>query len=75
MIEIRNDAGLDAVTAEIETMLGKVEPGTPQGDRLEALIAAAEAYEIAHHPIPEPTPEQMAEFLADQETYRHRSAA
>ncbi len=75
MIKITCDAELDATLAEIETMIGKVEPGTSRGDRFDALITAAETYEIAHHPIPEPTPEQMAEFRADQETYRHRSAA
>lgn len=75
MIDIRSDADLALAHAEIEALFCKVEPGTSEGDRFEALIVAAEAYEIAHHPIEPPTPEQMAEFLADQETYRHRSAA
>lgn len=47
-----------AVLAEIERLFGAV-PGTPQGERLEALVTLVEVYEERHYRIPEP---DAAEF-------------
>ena len=41
--------------AEIERLLG-VPAETPEGDKLEALVALVEAYEATHWPIEAPNP-------------------
>ncbi len=43
------------------------EHGTPEGEELDRLSDEVEAYEDEHYPMPEPTPEQIAEFRRDQE--------
>ena len=47
---INTDADCEKALAEIDEIFG-ARPGTPEGDRLEALIALVEAYEDEHHPI------------------------
>ncbi|MDP1736594.1 MAG: hypothetical protein Q8L23_04050 [Caulobacter sp.] len=47
---IENDDDLTAVLAEIRR-LWNAEPGTEDGDRLNALVALTTAYEDRHYPI------------------------
>jgi len=52
---IRNDADLTAALAEIERLWG-AEPGTEDGDKLDALVALTVAYEDRHHAVPKASP-------------------
>jgi HTH-type transcriptional regulator/antitoxin HigA len=51
---IRTNNDYEDALREIERLLD-VEPGTPEGDRLEVLVTLVEAYENKHFAIPEPT--------------------
>jgi HTH-type transcriptional regulator/antitoxin HigA len=51
---IRTNNDYEDALREIERLLD-FEPGTPDGDRLEVLVALVEAYENKHFAIPEPT--------------------
>lgn len=54
---IRSLADLEAVEAEIFALMDAgVEPGTPEGDRLDVLATLAEAYESKAYPIGLPEP-------------------
>jgi len=44
----------NAALAEIDTLMDDAEPGTPDGDRLEELVDAVEAYDEVHYPIERP---------------------
>jgi len=50
--EIRNDEDLQ-IALQHASLLAAGDPnlGTPQGNRLDALVTLVEAYEKAHHPI------------------------
>ena len=50
---IRTNADHEAALREVEKLLDS-QPGSPEGDRMEALVTLIEAYEAQHHPIPEP---------------------
>jgi HTH-type transcriptional regulator/antitoxin HigA len=62
---IKTEADYDAVLAEIDRLMDS-EPDTPEGDRLEVLVALVAAYEDEHHPIGPPTPLAAIEFHMDQ---------
>ena len=44
-------ADYEDTPAELDSMIGHVEPGTPDGNRYELLASMVEAYEEEHHPI------------------------
>ncbi len=62
---IRTDEDLDAALARIEEIF-HAEPGTPEDDELEVLIALVESYENKHYPIGPPDPIGAIEFRMDQ---------
>lgn len=62
---IHNDVDLALALAEIENLWGAV-MGTPEGDRLEVLIALVEAYERAAAPSARPDPRALIRFYLDQ---------
>jgi HTH-type transcriptional regulator/antitoxin HigA len=62
---IRTDAEHEAALREIERLWGAPEQ-TPDGDRLEVLLALVEAYEHARHPIDWPSPIDAIRFRLDQ---------
>jgi HTH-type transcriptional regulator / antitoxin HigA len=64
---IKNRADYEAALAEIEQMMGKVEPDTPEGDKFELLVTLVEAYEDLHFPMGEASdPISLLEFVMEQ---------
>lgn len=59
-----------AAALEEAERLMKVDPklGTPEGERLDELATAIEAYESEHFHFDTPTPEEMAAFRREQES-------
>ena len=52
---------------EIEAgMTAGVQPGTPEGDRLDILMTLVDAYEREHHPIPPAHPIEAIKFRMEQ---------
>ena len=47
---IQNEDGYDAALADVDALMD-AEPGTPEGVRLDVLVALIEAYEARHWPI------------------------
>jgi HTH-type transcriptional regulator / antitoxin HigA len=71
---IKTEADYEATLAELDGMIGHVEPGTPEGNRYELLAALVEAYEEANYPIKAADdPIAMIEFVLDARglTRRH----
>lgn len=53
---------------EIEAgMTAGVQPGTPEGDRLDIIMTLVEAYERERHPIPPPHPIEAIKFRMEQQ--------
>ncbi len=48
---IRNDDDLTAALRDIDT-LWQAQPGSPEADKLDALVALVSAYEDRHYAIP-----------------------
>ena len=66
---IENDADYRRALAELDRLMD-ADPAardTAEGARLLALATEIEAYEKIHFPIREPTPEEAAQFRADEE--------
>lgn len=59
MESIENEADYEAAL-ELADGLLDAEPGTPDGDRYDALVALIEAYEDIHWPLDEPGTETGA---------------
>ena len=53
---IRTEADYDAALVEVDGLMG-AGPGTPEGDRLDVLVALIEAYEAAYWAIDAPAVE------------------
>ena len=63
---IKTEAEYEAALAELDGMIGQVEPGTPKGNRYELLAALVEAYEAANYPIEaSDDPIAMLEFVLE----------
>lgn len=62
---IKTDEDFRAAMAEVET-LWNADPGTPDGDRLEVLLALVEIYEAKNHAIPPSDPIDAIEFMMEQ---------
>ncbi|MCE7986030.1 MAG: transcriptional regulator [Caldilinea sp. CFX5] len=63
---IKTEADYEAALAELDGMIGRVEPGTPDGNRYELLASLVEAYEAANYPIEASAdPIAMIEFVLD----------
>ena len=68
---IKTEADNDSALAEIKHLF---EPGpdTPEGDRLEVLVALVEAYEDQHYSIPLPDPiEAIKYYMESRGLKRH----
>lgn len=63
---IRTEADYDVALARTRE-LWNAEPGSPEGDELDALVDLVEAYEDEHYPMDDPSPAAAIEFRMDQE--------
>jgi HTH-type transcriptional regulator/antitoxin HigA len=55
----------DKALATVDHLWG-AKPGTPNGDRLDVLLALIEHYEAKHHPIDPPDPIEAIKFRMEQ---------
>ena len=63
---IKTEADYEAALAELDSLIGHVQPGTPDGNRYELLAALVEAYEEANYPIEaSDDPIAMLEFVLE----------
>lgn len=61
---VKTEDDYEAALVELDSMIGHVEPGTPDGNRYELLAALVEAYEEANYPIEaSDDPIAMIEFV------------
>lgn len=74
MDPIQTDEEYAGLLAEAETLMGAA-LCTPEGERLSALVDVIGAYEDVRWPMPEPTPEERAEFRREQEGLSRLSPA
>ena len=63
---IKSEKEYDLALQEIASMMNKVEPGTPLGDRLELLILLVSDYEDKNYHIPDPDPVEAIKFRMEQ---------
>lgn len=63
---IHTEADYKATLVEVSAMEGDPTRGTPEGDRLDVLIALIQAYEAMHQPIDPPAPTEANHFRMDQ---------
>jgi len=61
---IKTEQEYEAALKEVERLFD-AEPGTPDGDRLEVLVALVEAYEDKHYPIPLPDPIEAINYYME----------
>lgn len=65
---IKHDTDYRAALAEIEAMMGNIQPGTTEGDRFELLVSLVEAYEEQHFPMGDCSdPITILEFVMEQQ--------
>lgn len=65
---IKNEVDYRAALAEIEELMGTIEPNSPEGDRFELLVDLVERYEDAHYPMGEQSdPITLLEFVMQQQ--------
>lgn len=62
---IRTEADYEDALAEIDQLMGHIEPGTPDYERLDILTKLVVAYEDEHYPIGMPDPIAMIEFVME----------
>ena len=61
---IKTETDYHSALRQIERLWG-AEPDTPEGDKLEVLVALVEAYEKKQHPIPLPDPIDAIEYCIE----------
>ncbi|NOZ49278.1 MAG: transcriptional regulator [Chloroflexi bacterium] len=61
---IKTEEDYEAALAEIERSFD-VSPETPEGDRLEVLMALVEVYEDAYYSIPDPDPVEAINYYME----------
>lgn len=65
---ICSEADYEAALAEVEQLMGKIKPDTPDGNKFDLLVTLVEAYEDQHYPMGETSdPISMIEFIMDQQ--------
>lgn len=62
---IRTESEYEAALAEVESLIAS-RAGTPEGDRLDVLVALVQAWEAEHHPIDAPDPIALLQFVMEQ---------
>ncbi len=62
---IKAEADYQAALKEIERLMNRAAPNTPEGDRLEVLAALVEHYEAEHFPIPTPDPVEAIRYYME----------
>lgn len=62
---IKTEADYEDALAEIEKMMGHVEPNTPEYDKLDLLITLREAYEEIHYPMGETSESNLYHRICD----------
>src|SRR3954463_4704190 len=62
---IRTEQDYEAALAEVEGLMA-ARPGTPEGDRLDVLVALVQAYEAEHHAVDAPDPIALLQFVMEQ---------
>ncbi len=62
---IRSEVDYEAALAEVERLWG-AKGGTPDGDRLDVLVALIDAYEAEHYPTDPPDPIEAIKFCMEQ---------
>jgi HTH-type transcriptional regulator / antitoxin HigA len=63
---IKSEADYEAALAELDQMIGNVEPGTPEGNRYELIASLVEAYAADRYPIAcSDDPVAMLEFVLE----------
>jgi HTH-type transcriptional regulator/antitoxin HigA len=63
---VKTEADYESALAEIDSLWGP-EPDTPEGDRLDVLMALVEVYEAQHHPVTPPDPVAAILFRMEQQ--------
>lgn len=65
---IKHEADYRAALAEIDALMGRVRPNTPEGDRFDLLVSLVEAYEDLHYPLGDRSdPITILEFVMQQQ--------
>lgn len=65
---LRNEAEYDTAVAQIDELLDRdPPPGSPENDRLEFLSVLVEAYDEEHHQMSPSTPQEIVDFLLEQQ--------
>jgi HTH-type transcriptional regulator/antitoxin HigA len=68
---IANRREHERVLAEVERLMDKGDHRTAEEDAaLDLLVRLVQDYEAVHHPLPEPTPNQMLAYLMEQRGVR-----
>ncbi len=63
---IKTAADYEAALVELDGLIGRVEPSTPDGNRYALLASLVEAYEATHYPVEASAdPIAMIEFVLD----------
>lgn len=62
---IRTEQDYEAALAAVEGLMA-ARPDTPEGDRLDVLVALVQAYEAEHHSIEAPDPISLLQFVMEQ---------
>ncbi|MEJ2080286.1 MAG: helix-turn-helix domain-containing protein [Acidobacteriota bacterium] len=68
---IHDEGDYEAALAEVDGLMD-AEPGTPEGDRLDVLVALVEAYEDRHWAIEAPDPIEAIRARMEQEGLRQK---
>lgn len=68
---VRTEADYEAALREIDALMDAA-PDTPEGDRLDVLVALVQAYEARRHPVAPPDPVDAIRFRMEQGGLRPR---
>ena len=63
---IITEADYEDALAELDRMIGNVQPGTPDGNRYELLASLVEAYEEARYPVDPPDDPTLLQSSASE---------
>jgi HTH-type transcriptional regulator/antitoxin HigA len=70
---VKTEADYEAALAQIEQMMGHIEPGTREGDQFDLLVTLVEVYENKRYPMGEESdPISLIEFVMDQQGFTRK---